>query len=96
MAGKRAAIQRVFALRRGPLLIKLAGKSYLTAAPEATAGVDLGADLAQQEWGACVFEMVGVEGRMGGGRERKRRKRFGGGDAGFMPTARPAASACPL
>lgn len=81
--GERAAFQRVFAFPNGPLLIERAGKSYVTAAPEATAGVDLGADLAQQgAGGARVFETVGVEGRMGGGRERKRRKRLGWGGVG--------------
>lgn len=45
--GNRLQIQRV-CIRNGPLLIKLVGESFLTAAPEAASGVDLGADLAQQ------------------------------------------------
>lgn len=76
MVGKRAAIQS-FCITNGPLLIKLAGKTYLTAAPETTTGVDLGADLAQQERELASLSRLGV-GRMGGGRERQRREKVGG------------------
>lgn len=51
--GNRLQIQRV-CIRNGPLLIKLVEKSFLTAAPEAASGVDLGADLAQQGKELCL------------------------------------------
>lgn len=51
--GNRLQIRRV-CIRNGPLLIKLVGKSLLTAAPEAASGVDLGADLAQQGKELCL------------------------------------------
>lgn len=53
--GETGCVSEGFCITNGPLLIKRAGKSYVTAAPEATAGVDLGADLAQQERGSLCL-----------------------------------------